>query len=244
MRLGLATALICLCVLFADSAFADDAQVQPPADPAPQTQPSNDKLASDPAPAARKNPDGTSPDWPFVQGDQKRFDEGLAAYDAHKYKRAFKIFSELADKEDIAAMRNVAFMKRKGLGTDKDPEAALDLYEYVARAGLPTAQYDLADMLLNGEAGDPDPKRAVAWLELAARASHPLAQYRLGVLYEEGIVVPKDLFKAKLLYSAAAQHGSKDALARLSALKGWPKPYRPAPPGLQPLDSGPPKQHG
>ena len=68
------------------------------------------------------------------------------------------------------------------------------------------------------------------------------------LIYEEGKLVPKDLFKAQLLYSAAAQHGSQAALERLSAMKGWPKPNtkeNEGVPGLQPLGPGPisPKSH-
>ena len=129
-------------------------------------------------------------------------------------------------------MRNVALMERKGLGTDKDPKAAMDDYKDAATKGLPTAQSDLAEMYLKGEAGDPDPAAALPWLERAAAASHPMAQFHLGQLYEEGKVVPKDLAKAELLYSAAAAHGVKEAVERLSALKAWPKPGDPeaAPP--------------
>jgi uncharacterized protein len=163
----------------------------------------------------------------FVPGDQKTFDQATAAYDSGDYKTAFDIFSKLAGHEDLAAMRNVAYMQRKGLGTDKDPQAALILLRYVAQAGLPTAQYDLAEMLLDGEAGPPDIKEALPWLELSAEASHPLAQFRLGELYERGEGVPQDLFKAKLLYAAAANHGSKPALDRLSYLEGFPAPEPP-----------------
>jgi len=178
-----------------------------------------------------------------VPGDQKTFDEGTAAYDSGDYKRAFKIFSKLADNEDLAAMRNVALMERQGLGTDKDPEAALHLYEYVARAGLPTAQYDLAMMLLNGEAGEPDPKAALPWLWRAADAGHPLAQFEIGQMYEKGEVLPQNYFQAKLLYAAAAARGDKRALDRLSYLNGWPAPKAaatPAPPKAPAPPSAPP----
>ncbi|HEV2560914.1 MAG TPA: tetratricopeptide repeat protein [Rhizomicrobium sp.] len=157
-----------------------------------------------------------------VPPDQKTFDEGAAAFDAGDYEKAFHIFRNLADNGDIAALRNVALMERKGLGTDKDPQAALDDYKEAANKGLPTAQSDLADMYLDGEAGDPDPAAALPWLERAVAANHPIAQYHLGQLYEEGKAVPKDLHKAELLYAAAAAHGVKEAVARLSALKNWP----------------------
>jgi len=173
-------------------------------------------------------------DGGLVPGDQAKFDRGAAAFDAGDYTTAYKVFSKLAKHGDLAAMRNVALMERKGLGTDKNPSAAQDLYLYVANAGLPTAQYDLAEMLLNGEAGDPDPKGALRWLLLAAAANHPLAQYELGKMYEVGTVVPQDLAKAQTLYEAAAARGVWDATIRLAALKGEPPPKPPTQPGLQP----------
>ncbi|HXL99445.1 MAG TPA: tetratricopeptide repeat protein [Rhizomicrobium sp.] len=172
----------------------------------------------------------------LVPGDQAKFDQGAAAFDAGDYPTAYKIFRRLSKHGDLAAMRNVALMERKGLGTARDPDAALELYRYVANAGLPTAQYDYAEMLLGGEAGDPDPKEALRWLLLAAAADHPLAQYQLGKLYEEGVVVPKDLARAQALYAAAAGRGVTDATVRLAALKGQPAPPPTAPPGLQPAE--------
>jgi len=173
-------------------------------------------------------------DAQLVPDDQAKFDRGAAAFDAGDYATAYKVFSKLAKHGDLAAMRNVALMERKGLGTDRDPLGAEELYLYVANAGLPTAQYDLAEMLLNGEAGDPDPKGALRWLLLAAAANHPLAQYELGKMYEAGTVVPQDLAKAQTLYEAAAARGVWDATIRLAALKGEPPPKPPTQPGLQP----------
>jgi uncharacterized protein len=175
-------------------------------------------------------------DAQLVPGDQAKFDRGAAAFDAGDYTTAFKVFSRLAKHGDLAAMRNVALMQRKGLGTERDPKAALELYRYVANAGLPTAQYDLAEMLLNGEAGDPDPKGALRWLLLAAQAQHPLAQYELGKIYEAGTIVPQDLVQARALYEAASARGVWDATVRLAALKGEPAPKPPTQPGLQPAE--------
>lgn len=149
------------------------------------------------------------------------FDSGVAAYDAHDYPKAFKIWSSIQD-EDLAAMRNVAMMLRKGQGTARDPQKAEEIYEIAAEAGLPTAQADLADMLLKGEAGPPDPKRALPLLEAAAAANHPVAQYELAQMFETGAngLVPKDLTVARRLYAAAASHGMTTAAARLQALGG------------------------
>jgi TPR repeat protein len=147
------------------------------------------------------------------------FDSGLAAYDAGRYDEAFRIFHSIDD-EDVAAMRNEGLMLRKGLGTAKDPKAAEEILERAAGEGLPTAQYDLAEMLLDGEAGRPNPKAALPWLTQAAQAHHPIAEYRLGLLYEQGVLVQKDLNFARTLYTQAAAAGVLDAKERLVALGG------------------------
>lgn len=156
------------------------------------------------------------------------FDSGVAAYDAGRYEEAYKIWWSIRT-EDLAAMRNVAFMLRRGQGVVADPGKALDIYEMAADAGLPTAQADLAVMLINGEAGKPDPRRALPYLQAAAAAQHPVAQFELGKLYEAGGPVPQDLEKARQLYDAAARKGVKDAAARLTVL-GPPQKPLPSPP--------------
>jgi TPR repeat protein len=146
----------------------------------------------------------------------KIFDSGVAAYDAGNYQQAFKIWWDLRY-EDLAAMRNLALMLRKGQGVTKDPKRAEELYQRAAEAGLPTAQADLADMLLKGEAGPPDLAGALPLLEAAAAANHPAAQFQLGELYETGAppLVPQNLEVARQLYAAAAGHGMKEAADRL-----------------------------
>jgi TPR repeat protein len=146
----------------------------------------------------------------------KIFDSGLAAYDAGQYEQAFKIWWDLRY-EDLAAMRNLAMMLRKGQGVAKDPKRAEELFQRAAEAGLPTAQADLADMLLKGEAGPPDLASALPLLVAAAAANHPGAQFELGELYETGAppLLPQDVEVARRLYTAAAGHGMQEAADRL-----------------------------
>jgi TPR repeat protein len=146
----------------------------------------------------------------------KIFDSGVAAYDAGNYPQAFKIWWGLRY-EDLAAMRNLAMMLRKGQGVARDPKKAEELFQRAAEAGLPTAQADLADMLLKGEAGPPDLAGALPLLAAAAAANHPVAQFQLGELYETGAppYLPKNLETARQLYAAAAGHGMKEAADRL-----------------------------
>jgi uncharacterized protein len=162
------------------------------------------------------------------------FDSGVAAYDAGDHAKAYAIWSAIAD-QDVAAMRNVAMMLRKGDGVAKNPAAAEDMYRHAAQAGLATAQADLADMLLRGEAGPPNPKAALPLLVSAAAANHPIAQYELGQMYETGQdgLVPRNLDTARSLYAAAAGHGMKEAADRLKAL-GPPGPSSTASNGFTP----------
>ena len=143
------------------------------------------------------------------------FDSGVAAYDAGDFANAYRIWSSITD-EDIAAMRNVAMMRRTGTGTEKDPVGAVEMYQRAADAGLPTAQ-----------AGPPNVARALPLLEAAAAANHPIAQYELAQLYETGNQVPQDMTAARNLYAAAASHGMKVAADRLAAL--GPDPAAPTP---------------
>ncbi len=157
------------------------------------------------------------------------FDTGVAAYDAGDYEKAFKIWWDLRF-EDLAAMRNLGMMLRKGQGTPRDPDKAEEVYMRAAVAGLPTAQADLADMYLKGELGPPDMRKALPLLEAAAAANHPMAQFQLGQFYETGAppLVPQDLETARQLYASAANHGMKEAAAR-SAFLGPPAAATPAP---------------
>jgi TPR repeat protein len=143
------------------------------------------------------------------------FAAGVAAYDAGDYQKAFKVWWELRF-EDLAAMRNLGMMLRKGIGTEKDPKKAEEIYLRAAEVGMPTAQADLADMYLKGELGDPDMAAALPLLARAAAANHPGAQFQLGEFYETGAppLVPQDTEKARELYAAAARSGMPEAIAR------------------------------
>jgi len=153
----------------------------------------------------------------FEGPSKPTFEKGLAAYDAGSYEDAYKIFSSIED-VDVAAMRNVAFMRRHGQGTKRDPKGAEEMYERAARAGLPTAQADLGEMLMNGEAGKPDPARAAVWLALASSAHHPIAEFELAELFETGTGVQQDLGQARKLYVDAVARGVPGAKERLASL--------------------------
>jgi TPR repeat protein len=185
-------------------------------------------LGDVPFPTEENSPPSGGKGAPPTPGDQAMFNQGAAYYDRGDYTHAYQVFYYLADHDDIAAMRNVALMKRKGQGTTRDPQGAMQYLKEAADAGLPTAQYDLADMLLNGEAGGPDPESAMQWLEAAAKAHHPIAEFRLAEIYERGQIVPRDVARAEELYTDAAARGVPQASQRLALLRsGSVSPPRP-----------------
>jgi TPR repeat protein len=148
---------------------------------------------------------------------QAGFDAGLKAYDAGDYKTAYKTWGKIGE-YDLAALRNVALMLRKGQGVDKDPETALKKMLQAADLGLVTAQADAGEMIANGEAGPPDKAAAVPLLGRAAAAGHPIAAFELAMIYEEGQAVPQDLKQACRLYRIGAGAGIAEAEKRLAAL--------------------------
>ena len=163
------------------------------------------------------------------------FEAGLKDYDSGDYAAAYDKWKSIDD-VDVAAMRNVALMLRKGQGVAKDPKAAQKMMEQAAYAGLVTAQADLGDMLLNGEAGPADPRTAADWLASAAAAGHPIAALELGELYEQGNGVEKNIETARKLYQRAAAAGVKEAEERLNALPPAPAAHaqaNPVPPPPQ-----------
>jgi len=164
---------------------------------------------------------------------KEEFDKGVALYDAWKFEEAYKIFESIDD-ENIAAMHNVALMRRKGEGTKKDPEGAEEMFEQAAMAGDPFSQAILGEMLLNGEAGPPNPKAAAGWLMLASYQHHPTDEYELGQLFATGNGVPKDVEMARQLLKDAAARGVPGAKEQLASLPppapkaASPEPQKPA----------------
>ena len=156
---------------------------------------------------------------------QAIFDSGLKDYDAGNYPVAYATWHSIED-VDLAALRNIAVMLRKGQGVEKDPKAAAHKMERAAEAGLVTAEADLGDMYLSGETGKRDVAAALPWLVRAAAAGHPLAACQLAKLYETGDGVPKNLEIARKLYQQGADAGLEDAAAALKALP--PPPSTPS----------------
>ncbi len=153
-----------------------------------------------------------------VADKQARFDVATAAYDAGDFPRAYQIWSELAEEDDLAAMRNAAQMLRQGKGVQKDLEKAFELYMEAAEKGFVTAMANVAEMYLSGEGTEKNTKEAVIWYTRAATAGLSLAQVRLADMYDQGIGVERDPARSRALLERAARNGYGPARTRLEAM--------------------------
>lgn len=184
----------------------------------------------------------------IVAEKASRFDQGVAAYDSGDYQTAYRIWDELAQDNDLAAMRNVAQLLRQGKGVEKNPKRAFKLYQDAADKGLVTAMANVGDMYLNGEGVEKNAEAAAAWYARAATAGLSLAQWKLAEMYDAGTGVQKDPARARALLERAARNGYAPAQAKLKSMGltlndagevvEQPAPLPPPPPAAQAADEG------
>lgn len=153
-----------------------------------------------------------------VAEKSSRFDEAVVAYDAGDYTTAYAIWSQLAQEDDLAAMRNAAQMLRQGKGVEKDSAAAFRLYKEAAEKGLVTAKANVAEMYLVGEGTEKNPQAAAAWYAQAATSGLSIAQMKLAEMYEQGIGVERDNKRSLALLQRAARNGYAPAQAKLKQM--------------------------
>lgn len=154
----------------------------------------------------------------YHRPDPVAFAEALKAYDAGNYEEAYRIWLPLAQRQDPAAMRNVAQLLRRGLGVPQDFKRAMIFYKRAAGFGVSGAQANLAMMYYEGEGSPRDPKEAARWFLAAARQGHVLSQFQLGKMLEAGDGVPLNLKAARVFYQVASKAGYAPAAENLAAL--------------------------
>lgn len=104
---------------------------------------------------------------------------GVAAYDAGDYAEAARYWQPLADRYDLAAMRNMGNLYRRGLGVEKNPRKALAYYEAAAKRGFAPAQYAAALMHVSNDGVPYDGEKAIMWLTRAAKNGFEPAKAQL-----------------------------------------------------------------
>ena len=139
--------------------------------------------------------------------------EGLGAYAARDYPRAYRELKSLADRGGSVAQTILGTMYLDGDGVTRDYRQALRWFEAAARQGHTGAQFRLAQLYAAGKAVDQNDDFAQQWFAHAAGRGHPDAQYELGHRLED-----TDRDGAVTWYRRAADRGHTLARRRLTEL--------------------------
>ena len=119
---------------------------------------------------------------PVVAGD---FEDGVAAYNAGDYEKAFRLWKPLAEQGDAGAQYNLGQMYRRGEGVPEDDAKAVYWYRKAAEQGLVEAQFNLGLRYYQGEGVLEDYVQAYAWWSIAATQGREIAKKNKGILKKQ-----------------------------------------------------------
>jgi len=142
-----------------------------------------------------------------------------AAYDKGDYKRALKLWQELAARKDPVAQFSLGVMFERGLGVNADALEAVRYYRASAAGGFAPAQFNLGAAYESGRGVDKNLGEAARWWRKAADQGFTRAQYNLAVLYYYGWGVDKNPQEAARLFELAAAAGDQGAAKVLVGLR-------------------------
>ena len=106
------------------------------------------------------------------------------------------------------------------LGCDFDPALSLHYNNLAARQGEPEADMAISKWFLCGHEGlfRKNEELAFTYAQRAAQTGLPTAEFAMGYFFEVGIFVPTNIKEARVWYSKAAEHGNRDAAARIEGI--------------------------
>lgn len=106
------------------------------------------------------------------------------------------------------------------LGCDFEPTLSLHYNALAAKQGEPEADMAISKWFLCGYDGtfEKNERLAFTYAQRAAQSGLATAEFALGYFYEIGIYVPVDIKQSRFWYEKAADHGNKDAVARIDGI--------------------------
>lgn len=129
--------------------------------------------------------------------------------------QAFPWFLKAAQKGDAEAQTSLGELYAEGLGVEQDEEQALIWFEKAAQQGDEEAQLALG---VHQEEVLADNPAALVWYEKSAAQNNPEAQYRLGLLLLGEPGIKRNVTRAWMLLSLAAESEIEDAVDALDVL--------------------------
>jgi len=91
------------------------------------------------------------------------YNRGVAAYKVKNYKEAVSNWSTAAESGNVDAMNNLAFLLFNGLGTEAQPEKAIELWRVAASQGQSESQWHLGNAYADGTGVEKSLTTAYAW---------------------------------------------------------------------------------
>jgi uncharacterized caspase-like protein/TPR repeat protein len=144
-----------------------------------------------------------------------QFQFGRVLEIAGRYEWAEHFYALAGRQQYSAALVNLGYMARVGMGRDVDYERALDYYIQAAGLGNLRARTNIGTAYIKGQGVPKMPEEGVLWYRLAASSGWANAITALGDSYSKGVGVPKNPAEAAKLYAAAADAGQIDAMNNL-----------------------------
>ena len=106
------------------------------------------------------------------------------------------------------------------LGCEFDPALSLHYSALAAKQGEPEAEMGISKWFLCGFEGsfEKNEELAFTYAQRAAQSGLATAEFAMGYFYEIGLYVPTNIKESRSWYEKAADHGNKDAAARLDGI--------------------------
>jgi len=134
---------------------------------------------------------------------------------AKRYDWAEHFYQLAATQQYSAALVNLGYMARAGIGREVDYKRALDFYMQAAPLGNLRARTNVGTAYIRGQGVPQNPEEGILWYRLAASSGWSNAITALGDSFRRGTGVKKDDVEATRLYAAAADAGQIDAMTNL-----------------------------
>ncbi|RHZ60872.1 hypothetical protein Glove_350g58 [Diversispora epigaea] len=122
-------------------------------------------------------------------------------------KKAFQIYSNVADKGSNIALNSMAYCYDKGFGVEKNEEKAFETYLKSAEKGNLMAQSNVGSCYKDGSGITIDITKGFQYRIKSARAGNINAMHNVGFYYDLGIGVSEDKKEAFKWYIKAAEKG-------------------------------------
>ena len=130
----------------------------------------------------------------------------------------FNLVSEAAEQGFYIAQHFLAILHLTGVGTDKDPQKALEWMNKAADQKFIVALERLAELHEGNNGVKKDSAKIVEYRTRAADLGSTESEYKLADMYLNGIEVGQDLKKASELFTRAAEKGLSAAQYQLGIM--------------------------